>query len=91
MDLSFPTLMGVVGSAFVILAYLLIAVDRLTNTSLAFYVINLLGNVLLLYSLYYHPNTGSIVIEFFCIGISLVGIYRNQKSRKQAQCLPDES
>ena len=40
--------------------------------------LNLLGAVLILYSLYYRPNPGAIVIEVIWVYVAIWGVYKNR-------------
>jgi hypothetical protein len=44
--------------------------------------LNLIGSIMLLYSLLFHWNLSSVLIEIAWITISLIGLYRAVKSRK---------
>ena len=65
---------GVAGMAFVVFAYFAVERGWVDNKDVKFYVINLIGAVLLLISLLINFNLGSFVIEIFWIIISLNGI-----------------
>jgi len=65
---------SMIGMACVVFAYLAAERDWLDNKNVKFYVINLIGAILLLISLLINFNLGSFVIEIFWIGISMMGI-----------------
>ena len=81
-DLSFPDLIGFIGTGCIILAYFLNQSRKLASTDIRYPLINLIGACLLMYSLWYKPNPPSIVIEIFWIGISLMGIFKALKERR---------
>ncbi|MCI4660605.1 MAG: hypothetical protein MRY63_02120 [Neomegalonema sp.] len=84
MSLSAPTvpdLVGVVGAICVLYAYWAVSNDRLSAKSATFHAINALGAVLLLFSLLFKPNLGSIVIELVWLTIALFGLYRARHRR----------
>ncbi len=68
---------------FVVYGYFLLQANRYDHNSLRFQLINLFGAVLLLISLFVHFNLGSFIIEVFWIIITLYGIYKILKKRKQ--------
>lgn len=65
---------GMIGMAFVVFAYFAVERDWVNNKEVKFYVINLIGAILLLISLLVNFNLGSFIIEIFWITISMRGI-----------------
>lgn len=74
---------GMVGMACVVFAYFAVERDWFNNKEVKFYVINLIGAVLLLISLLINFNLGSFVIEIFWIAISIFGIINNYKVKSR--------
>lgn len=74
---------GFVGMAFVVIAYLLLQINKYTIKSLQYQLLNLVGAILLLISLFVHFNLGSFIIEIFWIIITVYGIVVNLKSKKK--------
>ena len=72
---------GFIGMACVVYAYLALEQGWVKRNNIILYYINLIGAVLLLLSLLIHFNLGSIIIEFFWIGISISGIIRIKKEK----------
>lgn len=72
---------GMSGTALVVIAYVLLQLQKLSASSLVFNVMNLLGAILLMISLLFNFNLASMVIEVFWIGASLLGLYRAFKER----------
>ncbi|WP_072682006.1 hypothetical protein [Arcobacter sp. LA11] len=73
---------GFVGMLFIVYAYLLLQIKKYTITSFPYQVLNLVGAILLLISLFVHFNLGSFIIEVFWIIITLYGMYKNLKEKK---------
>ncbi|UTJ07488.1 CBU_0592 family membrane protein [Arcobacter roscoffensis] len=73
---------GFVGMAFVVFAYLLLQMDKYTIRSIQYQLLNLVGAILLLISLFVHFNLGSFIIEVFWIGITIYGIAKNIREKK---------
>ncbi|MEM1192740.1 MAG: hypothetical protein AAGH42_05030 [Pseudomonadota bacterium] len=71
--LTLADAIGFVGVGFVVGTYFLSQIGRMTNTGIAYPLINGIGALLILYSLWRTPNAASIVIEVFWLGISIVG------------------
>lgn len=75
---------GTLGSGLIILAYFLNQVGRLTASDLRYPVINLIGAVLILLSLFAEWNLPTLVIESFWVAISLYGIWSYLAKRRSA-------
>ncbi len=65
---------SIIGMVCVVSAYLAVERNWLDNKDVKFYVINLIGGILLLISLLINFNLGSFIIEIFWIIISIIGI-----------------
>lgn len=74
---------GFVGMAFVVIAYFLLQINKYTIKSLQYQLLNLVGAILLLISLFVHFNLGSFIIEVFWIIITIYGIAVNIKDKKK--------
>ncbi len=78
-----PDLVGYVGVAFVVVTYFLSQVGRMNASRPLYPALNAIGAVMILVSLYYRPNPPSVVIECFWLVISLVGLVRAIRIRKE--------
>ena len=67
---------GLIGVAAILVAYLFLSTGRWSGSSLKFQAINFLGAWLILFSLYFHWNLSSVVIEIAWVIISFIGMYR---------------
>ena len=67
---------------FIVWAYFLLQLEKQTVTSYTYQILNLTGAILLLISLFVHFNLGSFTIEVFWIIITLFGMYKNLKGKK---------
>lgn len=74
---------GFFGMIFIIVAYLLLQTNRSTIQSLQYQLLNLIGAILLLISLFVHFNLGSFIIEVFWIIITIYGIFVNIKKKEK--------
>lgn len=72
---------GFIGMIFVVIAYFLLQTEKQKITSLTYQLLNLIGAILLLISLFVHFNLGSFVIEIFWITITLYGMYKNLRKK----------
>ena len=72
---------GLIGVFLILVAYFLLSTGRWISHSIKFQLLNFVGAWMILYSLYFHWNLSSVVIEFAWILISLMGMLRIIKSR----------
>ena len=82
MTLEFHDGVGFSGALCIILAYLLLQAEKLSADGLFYSFTNLLGALLILYSLFYAWNVSAVFIEIVWIGISVYGIYKWYKKRE---------
>ena len=85
MDTLITDVIGMTGTALVVLAYFLLQLEKIPANSLSYNLMNLVGATLLLISLCFTFNLASFVIELFWIGASLIGlwkIYRGRNGRR---------
>lgn len=75
-------LIGFIGMLFIVWAYFLLQIEKQTVTSFYYQILNLIGAILLLISLFVHFNLGSFIIEVFWIIITLYGMYKNLRGKK---------
>ena len=71
---TLPDILGTLSVGVIILAYILLQIGRLRSEQLAYSLLNAVGALLILISLYYSFNFPSFVVEFFWLLISLLGI-----------------
>ena len=74
--------LGFAGMVFIVWAYLILQMGKHTINSLHYQLLNLIGAVLLLISLFVHFNLGSFLIEVFWIGITVYGLYKIWREKK---------
>ena len=74
---------GVLGSLFIATAYLMASQGWVDARRLTYNLFNLLGAVLILWSLYFRPNAGAILIEVLWIAIALAALVRFALNRRQ--------
>jgi len=76
MSYGLVDLLGNVGVVLLIIAYLLLQLDKLSSNGLAYSLLNLIGAILIIISLLVNFNLSAFIIEVFWVLISFVGIYR---------------
>lgn len=74
MTYAWYDILGTVGVAVIILTYVLLQLERVRSDQLSYSVLNAVGALLILISLYFSFNFPSFVVEFFWLLISLFGI-----------------
>lgn len=75
--------LGFAGMLCIVLAYFLLQIGKYGVSSLIYQLLNLLGAIALIISLWVHFNLGSFLIEIFWIVITLYGIVTNLLKRFQ--------
>ncbi len=85
MDTWIIDTIGMLGTLLVVGAYYLLQLERTDPKGLTYNLINLLGAILLLISLYFHFNLASFVIEIFWIAASLIGLWKYLRRQSGAR------
>lgn len=75
--MTIPDLVGFIGVACVLICFFFVQAEKMSATSLKYQIINMLGCVLILVSLYYSFNLPSAIIQIIWFSISLFGLLRN--------------
>ena len=74
-NFSFLDWVGIIGSLMIAGAYYGVSNNYFSPEKLTYHLINLIGSLLILLSLYFKPNPGAILIELLWIFIASLGIY----------------
>ncbi|PYK73338.1 MAG: hypothetical protein DME42_07190 [Verrucomicrobia bacterium] len=74
---------GFVGVFLIVIAYLLLQLDKLPSSSLSFSLMNAAGSLLIILSLLFKFNVSAFLIEVFWFLISLLGLAKWLISRKR--------
>jgi multidrug transporter EmrE-like cation transporter len=69
-------LIGNIGVVVLMIAYLMLQLNKLSSSGLAYSVLNAVGASLIVVSLLVNFNLSAFIMEVFWVLISLVGIYR---------------
>lgn len=77
-------IIGVFGTSLIVIAYFLLQKGAVAGHDWSYLWLNLIGAIMLLYSLYWAWNTASVIIEIFWIGISVYGM-ANKLRKKDEQ------
>lgn len=73
---TIATAVGIVGVIVVLLSYILLQLQHIDPYSFLYSCMNLMGSVMVLFSLYYEWNLSAVIIEVVWSFISLYGMYR---------------
>jgi len=65
---------GFIGVLLIVIAYLLLQLDKLPSASLSFSLLNAVGSLLIMFSLVFKFNVSAFLIEVFWFLISLLGL-----------------
>jgi len=78
-------LAGFIGVLLIVVAYLLLQLDKLPSSSPRYSLLNAVGALLIMVSLMFAFNLSAFVMEAFWFLISLFGLWRSLISRKNSQ------
>ncbi len=81
---DYANILGIIGVFLILLAYVLLQVERMKAIWVSYSLLNFLGSGLILISLYFYPNLASQIIEVAWFVISFYGLlkalrYRHRK------------
>ena len=75
-------LAGFIGVVMIVIAYLLLQLDKLPSSSLSYSLLNAAGALLIIISLIFKFNLSAFIVEVFWFLISLLGLTESLVSRK---------
>jgi predicted membrane protein len=85
MSIENHDIMGLIGALLVLIPYFLLQANKMKSTSFSFSALNLIGALMIMYSLSQSFNLTSFSIEVIWASVSLYGLYkwfRSQKKKK---------
>jgi paired small multidrug resistance pump len=85
MTFHLSDLAGFFGVLFIIIAYLLLQLNKLPSSSPSYSLMNAAGALLIIISLIFDFNFSAFVVEVFWFLISLVGLCRSFNARKHSE------
>jgi predicted membrane protein len=74
---------GIIGVVLLLLVYFLLSTNRISSKQMAYQLFNLAGASCILFSLLFHFNLASILLEIAWISISATGIYKIRAARQK--------
>jgi hypothetical protein len=78
-------LAGFIGVLLIVVAYLLLQLDKLPSSSPRYSLLNAGGALLIMVSLIFAFNLSAFIVEAFWFLISLLGLWRSLISRKDSR------
>jgi len=85
LNLSWFDLVGFIGVLLIIIAYLLLQLDKLPSSLPSYSLLNAAGALLIIVSLIFKFNLSAFVVEVFWLLISLFGLTRSLRSKRDSQ------
>ena len=85
MNLHLFDLAGFIGVLLIVVAYLLLQLDKLPSSSPRYSLLNAGGALLIIVSLIFAFNLSAFIVEVFWFLISLLGLWRSLISRKNSR------
>lgn len=83
MNFDLFDLAGFIGVLLIVIAYLLLQLDKLPSSSLSFSFLNAAGSLLIMLSLIFKFNVSAFMMEVFWFLISLIGLSKWLAARKR--------
>lgn len=74
---------GIAGVILILIAYSLLQMGRMSQGNVAYSLLNVVGSLLILYSLYFYWNLASGIIEIAWLIISIYGLFKSLRLRKK--------
>jgi hypothetical protein len=84
LDYSWFDLIGNVGVLLMVIAYLLLQLEKLSSSALSYLLLNTVGAILVIISLRFRFNLSAFLMEAFWLLISLYGLAKPLFSRRAA-------
>ena len=85
MNLNLFDLAGFIGVLLIVIAYLLLQLDKLRSSSPSCSLLNAVGALLIIVSLIFKFNLSAFIVEAFWIFISLLGLWRSLGAKKHSK------
>ncbi|HEY3037689.1 MAG TPA: hypothetical protein VGJ66_03075 [Pyrinomonadaceae bacterium] len=84
MDYSWFDLVGNIGVLLMVIAYLLLQLEKLSSSAISYLLLNAVGAVMVIISLMFRFNLSAFLMEGFWLLISLYGLSKSLVSRPNA-------
>ena len=84
MNYSWYDVAGNIGVLMMVIAYLLVQLDKLSSSAVSYLLLNAAGALLVIVSLIFHFNLSAFLMEVFWLLISLFGLAKPLFRRRPA-------
>ena len=84
MTYAWYDILGTIGVGVIIIGYVLLQIERIRSEQVMYSLLNAVGALLILVSLYYSFNLPSFIVEFFWLLISIFGIGKYYRHRRDS-------
>jgi membrane-associated HD superfamily phosphohydrolase len=84
LDYSWFDMVGNVGVLLMVIAYLLLQLEKLSSSTISYLLLNTVGAILVIMSLRFRFNLSAFFMEAFWLLISLYGLSKTLFSRPKA-------
>ena len=85
MQYAWYDFVGTIGTALIIVTYILLQTERIKSSSLIYSLLNAAGAAMIIVSLLFSFNFSAFMVEFFWLLISLFGIVKFFLQKSDAQ------
>ena len=85
MQYAWYDFVGTLGTALIIVTYILLQTERIKSSSLIYSLLNAAGAAMIIVSLLFSFNFSAFMVEFFWLLISLFGIVKFFLQKSDAQ------
>jgi hypothetical protein len=85
MQYAWYDFVGTIGTALIIVTYILLQTERIKSNSLIYSLLNAAGAAMIIVSLLFSFNFSAFMVEFFWLLISLFGIVKFFLQKSDAQ------
>ncbi|HEX8264070.1 MAG TPA: hypothetical protein VF596_01500 [Pyrinomonadaceae bacterium] len=85
MQYAWYDFVGTIGTAVIIVTYILLQTERIKSSSLIYSLLNAAGAAMIIVSLIFSFNFSAFIVEFFWLLISLFGIVKFFLQKSDAQ------
>ena len=81
LDYSWFDVVGNIGVLLMVIAYLLLQLERLSSSAVSYLLLNVVGAVMVIVSLWFRFNLSAFLMEVFWLLISLYGLTKGMFGR----------
>ncbi len=81
---SFADYVGMAGVVITLIAYLAISTGKISSDTFKYQGLNSAAGLMLLFSLYFHWNTPTVIMESLWVLISVIGMVRVMRMKRKA-------